>query len=203
MPSRTKFVITALLIAMSAIAQAQTPARKTFDLWLQAFNSDNRTALAAFWDTHNPAWKGIDRELVVSRESGGFTLMKVITDDGSHLEAVVADAGETFLGVTVKMNPLSSAAPVDRIDIHGVPRQDDLIPHYANDQELIQAVEAKVDGLSKSDKFAGAVMITRHGKVLLREARGEADRQSRKKITMNTQFRLVKLGSSANLFKKW
>jgi D-alanyl-D-alanine carboxypeptidase len=192
MPTRTKLLVSALLVVVSTVAQGQssTPTRKAFDLWLQAFNSDDRKTLAAFWNTHNPAWKGIDRELAVSRESGGFTLMKIATDDGSHLEAVVADAGEMFLGVTVRMNPSSSEAPVDRIDIHGVSSQDGLIPHYTNDQELIGAVEAKVGGLVKVDKFAGTVMITRHGKVLLREAQGEADRQSHKKITMDTQFRL-------------
>ena len=101
--------------------------------------------------------------------------MKIATDDGSHLEAVVADAGEMFLGVTVRMNPSSSAAPVDRIDIHGVSSQDRLIPHYANDQELIGAVEAKVGGLVKVDKFAGTVMITRQVRARRRLADSPAE----------------------------
>jgi D-alanyl-D-alanine carboxypeptidase len=192
MPTRTRLLIATLLVVVSTIALGQTPTRtrKAFDLWLHAFNTDDRKTLAAFWKTHNPGWKGIDRELAVSRESGGFTLMKVVKDDGTQLQAIVADAGETFLGVTVSMNLSSNEAPVDRIDIHGAASQDGLIPHYTTDQELIGAVEAKVDGLLKVDKFAGTVMITRHGKVLLREARGEADRQSHKKITMDTRFRL-------------
>ena len=190
MPTRTTLLLAAFLVVVSAIAQASTTTRKAFDLWLQAFNTDDRQSITAFWNTHNPSWKGIDRELAVSRESGGFTLMRIVKDDGTHLEAIVADAGESFLGVTVTMNPSSSEAPVDRIDIHGAASQDGLIAHYATDRELIHAVKAKVDDLVKVDKFAGTVMITRHGKVLLSEARGEADRQSHKKITMDTQFRL-------------
>ena len=193
MPIRTRLFIATILAAVSTIAPAQTstPTRKAFDLWLKAFNTDDRGALVAFWNAHNPGWKGIDRELAVSRESGGFTLIKIITDDGVHLEAVVADAGETFLGVTVRMNSSSSEAPVDRIDIHGAAgSQDGFIPHYATDRELVRGVEAKVDDMVKVDNFAGTVMIARRWKVLVREARGEADRQSHKKIAMDTQFRL-------------
>ena len=51
----------------------------------------------------NPPWPQIDRELHVRKESAGLTLIKVAFDDGTRLEAVVADAGEMFLGLSVEM----------------------------------------------------------------------------------------------------
>jgi hypothetical protein len=87
---------------------AETPTRHVLDQWLEAFNSADRVRLASFWQAYNPDWTQIDRELHVRKESGGFTLMRVTSDDGINLDAIVADAGETFLGVSVH---LRSAAP--------------------------------------------------------------------------------------------
>ena len=200
MPCRMKLFIATIFVVVSTIASSQTitPARKAFDLWLAAFNSDDRATISAFWKDHNPGWKGIDRELSVSRESGGLTLVKVLSDDGAHLEAIVADAGEAFLGVTVRMNSQAGEAAIERIDIHGAEgSQEGLIPHLATDGELVKAVQGELDEMVRADKFAGTVLIVRHGKELVGEARGEADRLTHRKIDMDTQFRL---GSMNKMF---
>jgi hypothetical protein len=101
---RLKFVhVALLLLSLSLTLGAETPTRHVLDQWLQAFNSADRARLTAFWQAYNPDWTQIDRELHVRKESGGFTLMKVTSDNGKDLEAVVADAGETFLGVSIHL----------------------------------------------------------------------------------------------------
>lgn len=185
-----------LLLLFTSSAIAATPTRQALDLWLDAFNSGDRARLKAFWNTYNPEWPAIDRELHVRKESGGLTLMKVTTDDGMRLDAIVADAGEMFLGVRIEMKSVDPPK-VASIAIHGAPTQEGIVEPFANDRELVKGVQARVDALAAKDRFAGTVIVARHGKVLLEGAWGEADRTSHQKVRLDTQFRI---GSMNKMF---
>jgi D-alanyl-D-alanine carboxypeptidase len=185
-----------LVVFASTMLVAQTPTQRMLDLWLQAFNSGDRAKLTAFWNTYNPQWPQIDRELHVRKESGGLTLIKVASDDGTRLEAVVADAGEMFLGLSVEMQSVDPPK-IDRIVLHGVPTQDGIVEPFASDRELVKGVKARVDSLAAADKFAGTVIIARNGRVLMQAACGEAERASHKRVNLDTQFRI---GSMNKMF---
>jgi D-alanyl-D-alanine carboxypeptidase len=185
-----------LLLMLTSTAIAETPTRRVFDLWLQALNSGDRTKLQAFWKTYNPEWPQIDRELHLRKESGGLTLMKVASDDGTRLEAIVADAGEMFLGVAVQMKSVDPPK-VSSIFLHGVPTQDRIVAPFASDRELVNGVRARVESLAAADQFAGTVLVARNGKVLLGGNWGEADRARHKQVGLDTQFRI---GSTNKMF---
>jgi D-alanyl-D-alanine carboxypeptidase len=54
-----------------------------------------------------------------------------------------------------------------------------------------------VDELAKSDQFSGAVLVARHGKVLLQKTWGRANRESGAPATLDTRFRI---GSMNKMF---
>jgi hypothetical protein len=185
-----------LVLFASTTLVAQTPTRRALDLWLQAFNSGDRAKLTTFWNTYNPQWPQVDRELHVRKESGGLTLIKVASDDGKRLEAVVADAGEMFLGLSVEVRSVDPPK-IDHIVLHGVPTQDGIVEPFASDRDLVQGIKARVDSLAAADKFAGTLIIARNGKVLMQAACGEADRAFHKRVNLDTQFRI---GSMNKMF---
>jgi CubicO group peptidase (beta-lactamase class C family) len=61
----------------------------------------------------------------------------------------------------------------------------------------LAAVIARADDLTKQDQFSGALLIARHGKVLLRKAWGSANRETGAPVTLDTQFRV---GSMNKMF---
>jgi len=189
-------LLTVLFLALTSTLSAETTTRRVLDQWLQAFNSADRVKLTAFWQTYNPAWTGIDRELHVRKESGGFTLMKVTSDDGRSLDAVVADAGETFLGLSVR---LSSAQPVhiSSISITGLVPAEGIVPRFSSDPELIAALNAKVNSLVGNDQFSGTVLVAKNGSILLQKAWGLANRETSLANTLDTEFCL---GSMNKMF---
>ncbi|MGC2765400.1 MAG: serine hydrolase domain-containing protein [Candidatus Acidiferrum sp.] len=194
---RAKFVLIGFLSAfLGSSAMAETASRHAFDLWLEAFNAADAAKLTAFWKVYNPAWTHVERELHVRKESGGFTLAKIISDDGTKLEAVVADAGETFLGITLKMKSVDPPA-IEDISIHGAATSKDIVSRFANDTDLTAALRNKADSLAASDQFSGTVLLAHNGKILLNEAWGLADREHNKKATLDTQFRI---GSMNKMF---
>ncbi len=185
-----------VFLSLAPALTAETPTRHVLDQWLEAFNSADRVRLTSFWQAYNPDWTQIDRELHVRKESGGFTLMKVTSDDGINLDAIVADAGETFLGVSVH---LRSAAPprVASITINGVVSAEGIVPHFHNDSELVSAVRSKAESLATSDQFSGTVLIARNGRILLRKASGLSNRKTNSPNTLDTEFCL---GSMNKMF---
>jgi CubicO group peptidase (beta-lactamase class C family) len=195
---RPKFVSATLLILSFAPGLiAETPTRHVLEQWLSAFNSADRVKLTSFWQSYNPEWTQIDRELHVRKESGGFTLLKVASDDGSNLDAIVADAGEAFLGVSVHLRSVDPIK-VTSITIHGVTTSTEgLVPYFSNDSELVSGAVSKADALAASDQFSGSVLIARKEKILLQRAWGFADRSTHSPNTVDTEFCL---GSMNKMF---
>lgn len=194
---RPKLAYVALLsLALVPTLAAETPTRRVLDQWLLAFNSADRAKLNAFWQAYNPDWTQIDRELHVRKESGGFTLMKVTSDDGKNLDAIVADGGETFLGISVRLRSVDPIK-VTSITINGVVSGEGVVAHFSNDSELISAIRAKSNTLAAADQFSGTILIARNETILLQQASGLANRQTNSPITLDTEFCL---GSMNKMF---
>ena len=70
------------------------------------------------------------------------------------------------------------------------------IPRMTEADALV-ALSARAEEVAKNDRFSGAVLVARHGKVLLQKVWGRADREAGTAVTLNTQFRL---GSMNKMF---
>jgi D-alanyl-D-alanine carboxypeptidase len=66
-----------------------------------------------------------------------------------------------------------------------------------SETEAIDALTQRANELAKQDAFSGQLLVARHGKVLLEQSWGLADRESGVAVNSNTQFRI---GSMNKMF---
>jgi CubicO group peptidase (beta-lactamase class C family) len=106
-----------------------------------------------------------------------------------------ADIGDAFWQIDIKMdpaNPMKADAGLgqaDRPPEFAIPR----LPRA----ELHRQIAGKLAQDVAADRFAGTLMVERHGKVIYRSAAGLADRAAKVPVTMDTKFRV---GSANKMF---
>jgi CubicO group peptidase (beta-lactamase class C family) len=93
---------------------------------------------------------------------------------------------------------LLAAAPAQpESTLQAVPRPAEFALPRLSEGEALAGLEARVEELAKKDEFSSAVLVARHGKVLLQQAWGRADREAGTPVTVDTQCRL---GSMNKMF---
>jgi D-alanyl-D-alanine carboxypeptidase len=88
----------------------------------------------------------------------------------------------------------------DRVELLATPRPSsavDLVLHRMTQADALAALAAHARERAGADEFAGAVLVARHGKVLLQDAWGRADRKAGTANTPATRFRI---GSMNKMF---
>jgi hypothetical protein len=88
----------------------------------------------------------------------------------------------------------------DRVELLATPRPSsavDLVLHRMTQPEALAALSEHAQERAGADEFAGAVLVARHGKVLLQDAWGRADRKAGVANTPATRFRI---GSMNKMF---
>jgi CubicO group peptidase (beta-lactamase class C family) len=186
-----------LLLTLTLTASAETTARKVLETWLDAFNSGDRAKVLAFLERYVPQRvKNIDDELAFRKQTGGFTLLRIIKDSESEIEALVKErGGDTFAQLRLAID--GDPPRVKGIGLRAIDTPEEFRTPASSDADLVKQVTAKVDARQAADEFAGALLIARNGKVLLEQAWGLADRATGAKNTLDTQFRL---GSMNKMF---
>ena len=170
-------------------AQADTPAKKVLNEWLSAFNSENPATLLSFWQKYGSG----EVESQVSRDrglhdmTGGFTVLKIIEDTGSHLVASMKDGHGGYAEITLDL--ASSDPPVIKgIVGHPVPPPSSERSPSANAQDLAEQVEMHVAKLLQNDQFSGTILISQRDQPILKKAWGVANREKKIRNTVDTQF---------------
>lgn len=191
-------VLAASLFPRIGIAQSPTPASKVLNQWLATFNTGDSEKLLAFWKIYGTQ----DTATLVSRDqglygvTGGFTVIKILEDTGTHLVVSMKDGHGGFAEITIE---LASIDPPQIKSISGHP-VDPPKPHRSpalNDEDLIKKVKEQVSLLSAKDEFSGAVLIAHNGHTIFQKASGLADRVKKIPNTLDTQFCL---GSMNKMF---
>jgi D-alanyl-D-alanine carboxypeptidase len=88
----------------------------------------------------------------------------------------------------------------DRVELLATPRPSsavDLVLHRLTQAQALAALADHAAERARADEFAGAVLVARHGKVLLQDAWGQADRKAGTANTPATRFRI---GSMNKMF---
>jgi D-alanyl-D-alanine carboxypeptidase len=88
----------------------------------------------------------------------------------------------------------------DRVELLATPRPSsavDLVLHRVTQAEALAALSEHAQERAGADELAGAVLVARHGKVLLQDAWGHADRKAGVANTPATRFRI---GSMNKMF---
>jgi CubicO group peptidase (beta-lactamase class C family) len=88
----------------------------------------------------------------------------------------------------------------DRVELLATPRPSSavgLVLHRLSQAQALAALSEHAVERARAGEFAGAVLVARHGKVLLKDAWGRADRKTGKPNTPATRFRI---GSMNKMF---
>ena len=183
-----------IVVCFAGVAVAQpavpaTPAGRVFTAWLSAFNSADNAALLAFDAAHRPDAPPAAQTLRFRSDTGGFTLVRVEKSTPTSLVALLEERDARRLA-RLELEVTADAQPlVVSSTLRDAPRPTDLPLVRLSESEALAALAARVDEMAKQDRFSGAVLVGRRGKVLWQKAVGLANRENRTPNSLETQFR--------------
>lgn len=175
----------------AAVALPDTPAGRAFEAWLLAFNAGDRGRLESLQQGFATP-EAVDDTLGYRDFTGGFTVLAI---EASEPRRLVVRAQER----DGQMAPLRLVATADGNEPAG------LLAVAPEGQEIARLDEAAVVAgltqrareLADADRFSGAYLVARDGRVLAQAAHGLADRDAKIANTLDTRFRF---GSAGKMF---
>jgi D-alanyl-D-alanine carboxypeptidase len=181
-------------------AQPSTPAqpppiRERFDAYLHAFNSGDRLTLASFHAQHLTAHSqtvmSVDEELMLQKQMGGFEVLE-FNDSRPRVASgwVRARDSDALMAFEFQMEAVEPFRISHRRFQWGTPPKH-YFPRRLPEAAAIRAIRADLERRARDDKFSGAVLVSRDGKVLLRQAHGLADRERGLSNEIDTRFRIA------------
>lgn len=184
----------AVVFACASFVSAQpavpaTPAGRVLTAWLSAFNSGDTAAMQAFDATHRPDAPAVSVTQRLRGNTGGFTLIRIEKSTPTTITALLEENDARRLA-RLEIEVADDAKPiVVSSTLRNVPRTADVPLARLTEAQTIDALTAKMDEQLREDRFAGAVLIGRRGRVVFEKAVGLANRESQTPNTLDTQFR--------------
>lgn len=181
-------VLLSTSLAWTQPALPTSPAGRVLTAWLAAFNAGDAAALRAFDAMHRPGAGAIGSQLLRAA-TGGYTVVRIEKTAPTAITVLLEERDARRLArleleVTDAPTPVVVSATLRR-----VPRTADVPLTRLTDAQTVAAVTTKLDELLKEDRFSGAVLIGRGGRIIFEKAAGLANRDSRTPNTLATQFR--------------
>lgn len=175
-------------LTFAAPAIPDTPAGKVFGEWLTSFNDADRAAIQAFKDKYKRETP-VDAVLEMRADTGGLDFVSLETQEPLALTAILRersapDARYRFVISVTDGHPAS----INKVDIQDLP-----IPRMS-EADVLASLESRTQLLAEKEQFSGALLVARHGKVLLEKAYGTADRAKGTPNTLDTRFRYASFG---------
>ena len=182
-------------------AQAEvpnTPAARQFQAWLDAFNSGDRSKLLAFLEKNYPDHaKEIDGELRFRGMTGGFDFKKAGDSEAAKFSGILKEHdSDQFARFTIEVQ---AAEPhhITKFDLNAIARPAEFPMPRMSEEQAFAALRTEIDRQVAADRFAGAVMVSKHGKPIFSQAYGFSDREKKTPNELNTRFRI---GSMNKMF---
>ena len=189
-------VVLIVVLATSLPALADTTARKVLESWIDAFNSGDPARYAAFDTAHSPP-----RPLASSGglrfNTGGFTVLRWEKEEPTSAVALVQEKNSDTVGRATLALADAQGGKVSSLDVRIVPRPADLAIKRLPAEEAVALTAQRIDAMARDDLFSGVVLVARGDKVLLERAVGQADRDAKRPVSADTQFRV---GSMNKMF---
>jgi D-alanyl-D-alanine carboxypeptidase len=196
---RKVLVLALLLLAAPAAAQPaipDTPMGKTFSDYLAAFNSGDTAQINSFKAAHHFG-DSVDDLQQFHRQTGGFTLLKIESSDAISIVSLMQEKqSDTVARFTIKEIG-TPEAPKLSISGRAISRPDEFAIPRQSQAAVLKALEDRATEEGKNEKFSGAYLIARDSKVLAAKAFGWEDREAKRKVTLETKFRI---GSMNKMF---
>jgi len=200
-----RYLLAALALLLLPTASAQlpaeiavpdTPAGRFLTVWLDVHNSADPSEVARYnrlYSRHTSPRDWIETYRMIGRvtplrvQSAGpnEATMLVAAEYGDALwqERVVLDPADPMKVVEATFQP------ADRPPKLAIPR--------VSRPELERLMAQRLARDVAADRFAGTIVVQRHGRVIYRHAAGLADRSANVPVTMDTRFRI---GSANKMF---
>jgi D-alanyl-D-alanine carboxypeptidase len=195
--------------AVSAFQQVQAPAATAAEVagnrFLDAFNGE--ASLEPFIASSFTA-VSLEREPAAQRArpfdelraaSGGFVLLSAKKEGDRMIELVVESRRGGKHGKIVLFT--SGKEPGKIADIFVLPARDparlaaDVYPERKLPQaQVASEIRRRLDSLTAEDSFSGVVLVARGDKIIVREARGQADKAWKIPVTPETRFNIASIG---------
>jgi CubicO group peptidase (beta-lactamase class C family) len=187
-----------------------TPAHRRAQEVLELVNAGDRARVRAYVDSaFAPAWRArapLDEHLDVFAEvrdrSGRLEShgARTYTPPRPETQAVLVVWNPLLEAWEAIVTEVEPAAPHRLVSLAFSPARtpSDVPPaRPASDAEIARRLAAYVDRLAAADRFSGAVLFAKDGKVLLSKAAGVANRDFGAPVTLDTKFNL---GSMNKMF---
>ncbi len=179
-----------LVCAAPEAVAPTTPAGRVLATWLEAFNSGERPRVEAYLAQYEPDRASTIDSLMSFRDrTGGFTLIRIEKSEPLHLEATVKEReGDNFGRLELEV---TDAAPtkVKAFNLHVVPPPGDQpTVQRLSLEEAVKDLDTRATDLSAKDKFSGAALVARAGRIVFQKAYGLADREKHIPNTLDTKL---------------
>jgi CubicO group peptidase (beta-lactamase class C family) len=165
--------------------------------WLHAIDTADDAAYLRFIEDRGPVLLGPrERWLELRSNLRGLQLCGVKSADPGSVDLWMFDPNfDSYATAQFRLG----ATAADRIEFVFLRMTDEVPPGFARPPKLappmlIQAVQARLASRVASDRFSGAVLLARRGRVLFQRAYGLADRENPRPNALDTQFRFGSMG---------
>src|SRR5882757_1526283 len=96
------FLLSTLSVFIAPVTP-ETPTLQVLNQWLAAIDSSDSGKMTALWQkySHDSPAEHVAHDRELGTMTGGFKLVKVIKDDGSHLEALLKEGRGSYSELTI------------------------------------------------------------------------------------------------------
>ncbi len=197
-PRRVAGLIACALATFADAGEAVSPARTELTRLLEALNTGDRAVYERYvyarFAPKKRDYGAVNGGLEQFKESGGFDVLEISEPAPNNLQGWVrARDSDALLELFFVIEPKPPHQVVLFKLKPGNP-PDSYFPKRLPEPAAISAVRENLTRKAAADKFSGAVLIMRGGKVLLREAYGLADRRKKIANRIDTRFRISSVG---------
>jgi D-alanyl-D-alanine carboxypeptidase len=178
---------------------AETPLSvRQLTAWLDAYNAGERQRYEQFLTTNFPErLPHLDDIMYFRGLTGGFELRKIEQASATEVTALLQERdSDQFVRVQLVVQDAEPHA-IASLDIEVIPRPAEFPIERLGEDQLVANLKALLDERVAADRFAGAVIVAKHGEILFSDARGLADRANHSPNTLDTRFRI---GSMNKMF---
>ncbi|MGH3078216.1 MAG: serine hydrolase domain-containing protein [Gaiellaceae bacterium] len=190
---------TAARAAVQSAAEARRqPSHRLFNAWLAAFNSGDRERYAKFLAKHFPSRVPLlGPEMAFRDFTGGFALRKLQRVSATRVSGWVQERdSDQFARFALKCSA-TTPRKILSLQLVAIPRPAEFPIPRLTESEAIAGVEALLRKKAAEDRFSGAALVAKSGRILFGSAYGLADRERGISNTLETRFRI---GSMNKMF---
>jgi D-alanyl-D-alanine carboxypeptidase len=185
-------------VRTATVEAPKTPAGEQFSAWLAALNSGDRAKMEEIL-THfkDRGEREVNGMMGFRHRTGGFDLKKIEETSPLRISGLLQERdSDQFARFTMDVEA-EVPHKITRFDLNAIPRPTEFPVERMSQSELLAALNEKLEKDSAADKFAGAVIVAKDGKVIFKGAYGLADREKKIPNALETKFRI---GSMNKMF---